>query len=220
MNKNLILAAALALAAATLSAADAPSRAGKFGIGLGAGYNSHAMADVNENRSASITGGIGAALDLKWRAAEKYTAGLEVELLYPQRRETTSPLLPGYKATENYSGLGVNLGGFYTIPNGSTDFRLGGAVGYYSLSGATYESSTPLGTTSYSMTASSVGAKIGGGVDWYLSPSFSLSLDLGYRLASLKPLTFDGKEVKNSKNESVAVDYSGLYSKIGIGVWF
>lgn len=219
MKKTMLIAAGFTLLAVSAHA-ETSGRAGSFGLGVGVGYNSHAMTDINKGASASITGGLDASADLKWRALENLTAGLEVELLYPQRRETSSPSSPGYKIVETYSGLAVNLGGFYTVPVGKADYRLGGSVGYYSLSGANIEFTAPTATQTVALGASGVGFKLGAGADWHFSRHGSLGFDAGYRMAKVSPLTADGKEVLAPDGTKFAVDYSGLYTKLGLTAWF
>jgi hypothetical protein len=217
--KKTVLIGALALLSGTLAAADI-QRNGKVGLGLGAGYNTHAMADVNLGSSAAIQAGVGVDVDLKWHATEQLLAALELELIYPQRRESTDPSMPGFKALETYSALAVSLGAYYKIPVANVDYRLGGSLGMVNLSGANMELTMPGSTKTVTLGASGLAVKVGAGADWYLSQHWSLNADLGYRLASASPLTSDGKELKKANGDKFAVDYSGLYTKFGASFWF
>jgi hypothetical protein len=218
MKKIAIIAGSLLLASSLLQA-EGIDRSGKFGLGVGLGYNGHAMTDVNDGAGAAITMGLGAGFDLRWHATKNFVGGLELEMLYPQRRETTY-LGMGYKTLEDFAALTAGANGYYCIPKGAVDLRLGGGIGFLTLSGASIDVTTSSGTTKHPITASGLNVKLGAGMDWYLTPAVSLSFDLGYRIASTGTLKVDDKEAKDSKGETSTADYSGVFSKLGVGVWF
>lgn len=215
---------ALTLLGATLSAA-AIERTGKIGIGLGAGYNTHAMTDINDlfktqsGTETNITGGLDLGIDLKWHAMKNLVTGLELELLSPQQREV---IFVGWgKTTENYSAMAISLDGFYTMPVDNVDYRIGGAVGMTLLNGATYKMESASATNSYDLTGSGFSLKLGVGADWYFTPNWTLNGDVGYRLSAVSPVTANSKELKKANGtDTASVDYSGLYSKVGVSFWF
>jgi hypothetical protein len=156
------------LAVLLAAACPADDRQGRFGISLGAGYDTLAMEDANPLHTGSllldmdlagsrdsIRSGADLDLGLHYRALPNLALSLGATYLMPQAREThsqfpTNPSVPNvspqewdYTVRERYNALETLLRADAVLPLGYFDLRLGGGGGYACLAGASISSTLP-----------------------------------------------------------------------------
>lgn len=119
-----------------------------------------------------------------------------------------------------------------------TRLRFGGGGGYVFLLGAsgTYDititdAGLSGGTNETSnFSGSAWGGKLDLGLDWIFSDSYSMSIDAGYRMASISTITenpvyftdaYHGNgTLLQADGSHLPLDYSGFFVKLSLGNWY
>jgi len=243
MKKLTILGLAAALVLASNVASHAGSREGKIGIHGNFDFNTVGMSDMNDylalqgatyvllgatnvsvDKASSGIGGGGAV-------TYGFTPNIEAELGFDFLSTSgdvnfTDPSTgTAYKDTISLPLFGITIGGAYVFPDVTQglDLKIGLRVAYDMISGGKYTPGFP-GTTGADLTGSGVGFGVLVGGEYFMTPEFSLGLNLGYDIASLTPITQSSSGVsstaKNASGNNIAADYSGLAVQVGVSYYF
>lgn len=136
-----------------------------------------------------------------------------------------------YDETGSYSFPAIFVGPqtTYTFYRPLPNLKLAalGGIGYLTLLGAnenyTYAQATSSGTSAGSATATlsggGFGVKVAVEADFALTSSFSLTSELGYRMASIGTVTSSVGGTLQRAGSNVALDYSGFILDIGLAYW-
>jgi hypothetical protein len=100
-------------------------------------------------------------------------------------------------------------------PMGHSSLFLGGAVGVVSESGKITESMPFQLPQAYKLDGGAPLYEAHAGGNWWASPRFALVAAAGYRYARIKTVKIEGGTLITSNGETLAVDYSGPYVRLG-----
>lgn len=217
----------------------------KVGVEFTFGPNAYAFQGYNVDNPPSnyigiypgefVKKGMGYGAALVFRPAPMFQMGLDMEYMtlkyngtgYVQEGTAKLSGLMNYMLPAIWVGPSVY---FVYSPIERVKIRLGGGTGYFTMTGAdlTFTPSGADKVETLAFSGSTFGFKVGGGVDYFLSPHYSLGVDFGYRVANIRTVhgnptdqnlgDFDPLEKPNGNNWPF--EYSGLFSKVKAGVWF
>lgn len=196
-----------------------------WGLGLSAGYDTYAMADFNATvptgpsySGGTIGGGLHAGLDVRCRLHPNWAAGFSLNYLTASSTLNTSS--PASNITDNINFPCLTYGPLieFILPSShGLEWQAGLECDLMSLSMASDSASG----TVYS--ALGLGTRVFGGLEWFFADTFSLNAGLGWRLATLSPVSASNgggtTTLRNRDGSNLKLDYSGLCSSIGLVYW-
>lgn len=213
-----------------------------FALSLGFGYNTYAMTDWNEyfktpsttSSGGTITSGFQVGLNVGYAMSAAMKLGLDVDYLMASSAETYSG---GGSTTYNFPALWLGPKFEYGIVMGSVKIPIQLGVGWMTLSGAGGKSTFGSFSSSFNYTGSGFGVKLGSGLDWAIGKTFSMSLNLGYRvMAGITPVVGISSSSSGGSGGSftltkassgglgtpgnLVMDYSGLHAGLGLNFVF
>jgi hypothetical protein len=177
---------------------------------------------ITNNLLVGIEAGYLMAGPVKYSYKGSITTTTAEPIPYPPYVQTTTLTVNdngAYEYTLPATEIGLVFKGFAPV---GENLLLGGGLGldYISLSGKskyTYNDTT----TEDTFTGTTVGVKIMGSGELFLTSNVSLGLDLGYRMAKISEVKDkDGNVAKYSNGSNWTVDYSGLIAQGGIRLYF
>jgi len=209
--------------------------AGRFGIFGDFGYSSYDMRDINmaihgfrrvpSGASASmddIVGGLTFGGGLQYGINRNFLVGASAEYLDAGSIGTVTN--GSDKATQEYHLPLLAVGAFAkgVIPvSDSFLFTAGLGLDYISASGEVKYSSSSGYSSSDKLSGTGVGVKILAGAQYFFGSNFSLSGELGYRIAKITTVyDKDGEVWKAGPDDNMYLDYSGVIVRLGANVYF
>ena len=232
MKKLSVLALVLSLMAVSSLSLQAGGREGKLGISGAFDYATYAMSDINAMAvpgQALLSSGMGGGGAITYGFTPAIEAGIIINYLTASSDYSATVGVAPFdlKTTvkDSLPIIEILLGGNYVFPDVATglDLKIGLGLGFDMLNGTSSNDTSLNGVSVFSysstVTGSGFGALVSLGGEYFVSPQFSLGLDLGYRYASISPITisssgFSGTLTK-AGGANAAADYSGLNIKVG-----
>jgi hypothetical protein len=217
----------------------APAKASrpKVGLELSLAYNGYVFEDYNVDNPPSnyiaihlgkfVKSGIGYGGSLMFRPDPAFQIGFDADFLN-LKNDGAGYLQEGSTRIDgdmNYKAPALWIGPSVYIVVSATDklkFRLGGGAGYFSIIGGniTFTPSGAYKVQSLDLTGSTVAFKVGGGIDYFFTPHYSLGVDVGYRVAKISTIhgSISGWDPLEKPDKSNwPFDYSGIVSKVKLG---
>jgi hypothetical protein len=211
-----------------------------FFLSLGSTYNTYSMADWNSYVSSSgysgggITSGYAVGLNAGYSITSMMKIGADLDYMLAGSSASSSSGFASYSSSYSLNALWFGPEFDYGFMVGLLRLRPELGIGYMQLLGAgmqsTYSFFGSSNTATGSFNGSGIGARLSCGVDLALGPSVSVSLDLGYRYASISPVvatvtsggyssTYTLMKIDPATGLSqgnLSLDYSGLFTRIAL----
>jgi opacity protein-like surface antigen len=217
----------------------------KVGVELNIGSNAYGFSDYNVANPPSnyiaihageyVKKGVGYGGSIVFRPDPIFQIGLDMEYL-SLKHNGTGYIQEGINKLNgamDYTLPAVWIGPsayFVISPVERLKIRLGGGAGYFTMTSGDL-TFTPEGASkveNLALSGSTFGFKVGGGVDFFFTPHYSLGVDVAYRVAKVTTVhgnptdaklgDFDPLEKPDGSNWPF--DYSGMIFKAKVGFWF
>jgi hypothetical protein len=204
------------LAMACITAFAATASATTVGGEVFGAFSTHSMKDWNDRVVApnnasggnmqDFNSGYGGGLGLRLWPNSKWMLAATWEPLFVSSEDKVS----GDKANLKANAYEATAGYFFPTHT-PAKFGLGAGLGIYSLGG---EITSPTSST-LNLEGSTVGFHVMGMTEWTVKPGFSLTGNIGYRIADIK----DTKVNNTSASPELSTDYSGLMLRAGVAFY-
>ncbi|MCK5218475.1 outer membrane beta-barrel protein [bacterium] len=198
------------------------------------GYGSYAMNDINDFLDLSnssfvafggtptpkIVGGLNFMLGAAYGISDYMIAGFEYGGLVAQTENQPLP-----EVTQGIDIPAVEVGFFLKLALPMQNIFLltmGAGMYHFSLLDGIYEVEDPATYFSETFSGSTLAYKVMGGGEVFLNENFSLSADIGYRIANISEITDASESViwTNQDGSNFTIDFSGLFWQAGIKYYF
>ncbi len=198
------------------------------------GYNMYSLNDVNELLDLSnaffvlaggtptpkIAGGFNFTLGAAYGISDYAIVGFEYGGLTAQ---TENEPLPGVTQAVNIPAGEIGFFLKLALPLQNI-FLLTAGAGMYNLSllDGIYEVEDPVAYFSDTFSGSTLAYKVMGGGEVFFNEQFSLSADIGYRIAKITEVTDASESViwTNPDGSNFTIDFSGFFWQAGIKFYF
>lgn len=203
----------------------------KYGIEIHAGGATYLMGDINDYRAAGnhLSNDEDAAFGIAWgvgiliRNHEHFRWTFTYSKLGEDRTYASWTAGTVEEIEQTVSGSELYLGGMYLAP--VTDhFHLYVGAGPTIVSGSMDRSATS-DQPFYDATGRDVGFRVDLGGELLFSETLALNLDLGFRYAKIKRLTYEDRQgepevVYWSGNRQFQLDFTGVFVEVGLRIYF
>ena len=213
--------------------------AGRWLVFGDAGDSAYAMTDVNAALGVrnQLMSGLGQAMAPLVAGGLTYGGGAGYWVTdYFQAGAEAESLRVGSVSGNSAIGLdwnfpAVELGGFVRFGGFAWNrLLITGGIGVYYIglvqaAVAFYNNGFGAPDEHYAYSGSAVGVKIMAGADYFLSDTLALGLDVGYRVADIQQVLASGEGldqalVVNDDGSRFSIDYSGVYLRGGVKLYF
>jgi len=192
------------------------------------GGSTYAMGDVNDN-----IGQINATLAGSGLSMEEVTKGFNFGAAFGLDLGTGFSIGVGYDRLMGKSDVGDWSGSItYDLPanlyralaryafesGGNTQGFLEASGGGVTSAGGITLAITGAGSQTVHFDGSGAAFEVGGGVQTWVAPQVALLAAAGYRHASIGKITVDGQRIYDANGGDFALDYSGVFLRVGLTV--
>lgn len=197
---------------------------GKFGISGNIGYNLYAMDDIygemaGPGISLDVSSGLSFDGGVSYAITDELMIGLEAAMLQANHTYEWDAFY-SYKNEYNLPALEAVVVAKYLIPCGDNILlSVGAAAGLLTMDGILKFGVDGYETLDTEISGSTIDIKLMAGSQIFLSPWLAWNVDLGYRMAKITEVTIDSTD-SITDTEIESVDYTGLFAKTGISLYF